>query len=175
MRGDMKVWNRIKEMDIWNKSRTVEITQIYGTLITLGLIVYFFLMYAVGIIHVIELRLLNLFIMLAGVYFAMKQYRRTHDGNINYFRALTVGTATSSIASATFALFLFIFLKVEGNLMLQIQVNEPLGPYLNEYISSYAVLLEGMFSGFGISYLLVNYMHTDYATEPNGGRIPTAH
>jgi hypothetical protein len=123
-------------------------------------------MYALGVIHVIELRLLNLFIMLAGVYYALKQYRRTHHGHLNYFRALVTGTAAAAIGTSTFALFLFAFLKIEGNLMQAIQENEPLGPYLNPYIASYAVMLEGMFSGFGMTYLLINYMQTDRATEP---------
>jgi hypothetical protein len=109
------------------------------------------------------------------VYHALRQYRRTHDGQMSYFRGLTVGTATAGIASATFSLFLFIFLKWEGNLMQSIQENEPLGPYLNPYIASFAVLLEGMFSGFGLSYLLVNYMRTDEVAKPQGGDIPAVH
>ena len=95
-------------MNIWNRS--TRIPEIYGTLIALGLIVYFFLMYAVGLLQVIELRLLNLLIMLAGVYYAMKQYSRTHDGHLNYFRGLTIGVATSAIGASTFSLFLFVFL-----------------------------------------------------------------
>jgi EamA domain-containing membrane protein RarD len=161
----------LKSSKLWDRSKPNQISQIYGTLIFLGLTVYFFLMYAIGAIHVVELRLLNIFIMVIGVYLAMKQYRRTHDGHMNYFRALTLGTATAVIGTATFALFLFFFLKLEGNLMQSIQENEPLGHYLNPYIASYAVLLEGIFSGFGVSYLLVNYLQTDRATEPQGGDI----
>jgi hypothetical protein len=151
---------------LWQKSE--RIPEIYGTIIALGLIVYFLLMYAVGLIHVIELRLFNLFIMLAGVYYALKQYRRTHEGHMNYFRALVTGTVAAAIGTSTFALFLFVFLKLEGNLMVSIQHNEKLGAYLNPYIASYVVMLEGLFSGFGLSYLLVNYIKTDQATDPVG-------
>jgi hypothetical protein len=136
--------------------------------------VYFFLSYAFGFIHIIELRFLNLFIMLAGIYFAVKQYRRTHLGHISYFRALTVGTATAAIATSTFALFIFLFLQFEGNLMQQIRANEQIGRYLNPYIASFAVMLEGIFSGFGLSYLLCNYMVTEKANMPLGGMIPMA-
>ena len=65
----------MKNLNLWN--RPDRIPEIYGTLIALGLIVYFFAMYAVGAVHVVELRLLNLFIMLGGIYYAMKQYKRT--------------------------------------------------------------------------------------------------
>jgi hypothetical protein len=127
--------------------------------------VYFFVMYAVGLIHVIELRVLNLFIMAAGVYYALKQYRRTHSGELTYFRALVTGTATAALGTATFTLFLFFFLQIDGNLMRNIHENEPLGRYLNPYMASFAVFLEGTFSGLGISYLLVNYLHTDSTSD----------
>jgi len=160
--------------DLWEKYHTWEITSIYGTIVFLGLTVYFFLMYAVGTIHVTELRFVNLFILLAGIYFAIKQYRRTHLGKISYFHALIVGTSTAAIASSTFALFLFLFLQFEGNLMESIKQNEQIGRYLNPYIASFAVMIEGIFSGFGLSYLLSNYVITENANMPMGGMIPMA-
>jgi hypothetical protein len=153
-------------MNIWNRS--TRIPEIYGTLIFLGLLVYFFIMYAAGLIHVIELRVVNLIIMVAGVYGALKQFKRTHEGHLNYFRALALGTTAAVIGTSTFALFLFFFLKFEGNLMHSIQVNEPLGLYLNPYIASFMVFLEGIFSGFGLTYLMVNWVDTDQVAEPSG-------
>jgi hypothetical protein len=125
-------------------------------------------MYAVGLLQVIELRLLNLFIMLAGVYFAMKQYARTHDGHLNYFRGLAIGVATSAIGSATFSLFLFVFLRFNNDLMQYIIEHEPMGPYLNAYIASFMVLLEGVFSGLFITFVLLNWVHSDQVNEPVG-------
>lgn len=146
-------------MKIWN--RATRIPEIYGALITLGLIVYFMIMYAVGLIHVIELRMFNVFIMLAGVYFAQRQFKRTHNGRLEYFRCMTTGAATSAIAAATFSLFVFIYLKLDRDLMNSIADNEPLGIYLDPYICSFAIFLEGLLSGFGMSYLLSNFMATD--------------
>lgn len=153
-------------MNIWNRS--TRIPEIYGTIIALGLIVYFFLMYAVGLLQVIELRLLNLLIMLGGVYFAMKQYARTHDGHLNYFRGLAIGVATSAIGASTFSLFLFVFLRFNNNLMQYIIEHEPMGPYLNAYIASFMVLLEGIFSGLFITFVLLNWVHSDQVNEPVG-------
>ena len=146
-------------MNIWNERR--RIPEIYGGLIALGLIVYFFIMYAAGLIHVIELRLLNVFIMLAGVYYALKQFKRTHDYKMDYFKSWTTGTATAAIASATFSLFIFIYLSLDRNLMNSIIENEPLGSYMNPYIASFVVFLEGLFSGLGLSYLMSNFASTD--------------
>lgn len=153
----------MRNLNLWN--RPDRIPEIYGTLITLGLIVYFFAMYAFGVVHVIELRLLNLFIMLGGIYYAMKQYKRTHNGHLNYFRGLSIGVATAVIGASTFAAFLLIYLKIDQNLMASIIESEPMGRYLNEYIAAAAVTLEGVFSGFTITYLLLNYVETDKATE----------
>ena len=156
------------------KKKTGELAQIYGTLIFLALTLYFLLMYAVGLIHVVELRFVNIFFVIAGIYLALRQYRTNHQGELNYFRALALGTATGFIATTTFGIFLFFFLKFEGNLMESIRVNEPIGQYLNPYIATCVVMMEGVLSGFGVSYMLVNYMNTDKATTPSGGDIPTA-
>lgn len=153
-------------MNIWN--RPTRIPEIYGSIIALGLIVYFFLMYALGMLEVIELRLLNLLIMLGGVYFALKQFARTHDGHLNYFRGLAVGVATSSIGAATFSLFLFFFLRFNSGFMQYIIEHEPMGPYLNPYIASFMVLLEGVFSGLFITFVLLNWVRSDQVNEPSG-------
>jgi hypothetical protein len=153
----------VTKSDLFN--RPDRIPEIYGTLIALALIVYFFLMYALGLVHVIELRLLNLFIMLGGIYYAMKQYKRTHEGHLNYFRGLTIGAATATIGASTFAVFLLLYLKFDANLMQSIIENEPMGRYLNEYVCAAIITLEGTFSGFTMTYLLLNYVETDKATE----------
>jgi hypothetical protein len=158
-------------MNIWN--RGTRIPEIYGTLVAIGLIVYFFVMYAAGLIHVIELRLLNVFILLAGVWFALKQYKRTHDGRLDYFHSLTTGVVTAAIAAGTFSVFLFLYLSLDKNLMGMIAKNEPLGFYLNPYIASFIVLLEGLFSGFAMSYLLSNFLASDIpATDTVAQRLP---
>jgi hypothetical protein len=151
-------------MNIWNRSD--RLPEIYGTIIAIGLIVYFFLVYALGLIHIVELRLLNLIIMFVGIYYALKQYRRTHAGHLNYFRALITGVGTAGLATATFTLFLFFYLKIDTNLMESIRKHEPLGIYLNPYIATFAVFLEGIFSGFTITFFLINYINTDSVSDP---------
>lgn len=137
------------------------IPQIYGTLVTVALILYFFIIYSIGFIYVTELRVFNLLIQVAGIYLALKQYRRTHAESLNYLRAMSIGIGTSFIASSTFVVFLFIFLNADANLMSTIQQNAPLGDYLDPYIASFSVWLEGIFSGFLATFIIVNYIHTD--------------
>ena len=104
-----------QKISIWD--RGTRIPEIYGTLIAIALIAYFFLMYLIGMIHVIELRLVNLVFLIAGVYFALRQYRRTHRGQMDYFHAFTTGIGTAAIGTLTFAVFILIYLHVDKNLM----------------------------------------------------------
>ena len=135
--------------------------EIYGTFIFLGLVAFFFLMLALGLVHVIELRLLNLAIMGVGIYYALKQHKRTHDGHLDYFKGLVIGVSTAFVATSTFVLFLFAYMKLETKFLTSILAGEPLGAYMNTYIATFAVWLEGIFSGFIMTFMLINYIATD--------------
>jgi hypothetical protein len=145
-----------KALKIFNYA--TRIPEIYGTFIAFGLIVYFFLAYAAGFLHIVELRLLNFLIMGLGIYGSLRQYKRTHSGELDYFRALTIGVSSSFIGTSTFVLFLFLYLKVDGHLMRAIIEREPMGIYLNEYIATFAVWFEGIFSGFILTFVLINFL-----------------
>ncbi|MDZ4716109.1 MAG: DUF4199 domain-containing protein [Cytophagales bacterium] len=140
----------------------------YGLKTAVGLIVYFVVMQLIGLSHHVELRLLNLLILVAGIYFALKKFKNSHQDHMNYFRGLIVGVATGAIASVGFAVFLFIYMKVDSSLLASIQENEPMGHYLNEYMSAFIVALEGVFSGLLVTFLLINYVDTDEVNEPAG-------
>ena len=147
---------KIGNTSIWNIA--TRIPEIYGTLIFVGLLVYFFLMYLLGWIHVTELRLVNLVVLIAGVYFALRQYQRTHRGHMDYFHAFTIGMWTAAIGTLTFSVFVLVYLHIDKNLMNLIAEKQPLGFYLNPYIASFIVSLEGVFSGLFVTFLLSNFM-----------------
>src|SRR5688572_26736368 len=89
------------------------IPQSYGLRIAVGLIVYFLIMHLIGLSHEVELRLLNLLILVSGVYLALKKFRETHEDRLNYFRALITGVATAAIGSFLFAAFLFTYMSLD--------------------------------------------------------------
>lgn len=140
----------------------------YGLKTAAGLMGFFLFMQLVGLSHHVELRLLNLFIIVAGIYFALKKFKSSHDDHMNYFRGLIVGVATGAVASVVFAVFLFIYMKLDSSLLASIQENEPMGHYLNEYMSAFIVALEGVFSGMLVTFLLINYIDTDEVNDPAG-------
>ena len=137
------------------------IPESYGLRIAGGLIAYFLLMKVINLSDHVELRLLNLLILVAGVFFALKKYKETHGKHLNYFLALATGVATSAIGSIGFALFLFIWMKVDANMLQHIIDTEPMGHYLNAYMASFIVALEGVFSGLLVTFVLINYIQTD--------------
>jgi hypothetical protein len=144
------------------------IPESYGLRIAAGLIVYFVVMHLTGLSHHVELRLLNLLILITGVYLALKKFKETHGEHLNYFRALATGVATAALGSLIFAIFLFFYMKFDTSLMTSIVENEPMGRYLNPYIASFIVALEGLFSGLLVTFILINYVTTDEVNEPQG-------
>jgi uncharacterized membrane protein len=140
----------------------------YGLKIAGGLIAFFLIMKLVGLVHHYELRFLNVFIQVGGIYFALKKFRESHGQHLNYFRALITGVATGAISSAIFALFLFGYLTIDANLMQGVIDNEPMGRYLNPYITAFMVALEGLFSGLLFTFIIINYVETDDVNDPQG-------
>lgn len=144
------------------------IPQSYGLRIALGLTVYFVVMNLAGLAHEVELRLLNLLILVTGVYLALKKFRQTHEDRLNYFRALATGVATAATGSLLFAMFMFLYMTIDESLMRAIIENEPMGRFMNPYIVSCIVALEGLFSGLLVTFILINFIATDEVNEPQG-------
>lgn len=144
------------------------IPESYGLKIAGGLIVFFLLMKLIGLAHHYELRFLNVFIQVGGIFFALKKFKQTHEEHMNYFRALITGVATGAVASAIFAVFLFVYMSVDSAFMQGIIENEPMGRYLNPYITAFMVALEGLFSGLLFTFIIINYVDTDDVNDPQG-------
>ncbi|WP_133259690.1 DUF4199 domain-containing protein [Pseudochryseolinea flava] len=143
------------------------IPESYGIRIAVGLIVFFLIMKFANLGHHVELRLLNLFILSGGVHAALKKFRRSHE-SLNYFRGLVTGVSTAGIGSLIFGIFLFAYMKLAADLMKSIKENEPMGIYLNEYMASFIVVLEGFFSGLLVTFVLLNWVTTDEVSDPQG-------
>jgi ABC-type Fe3+-siderophore transport system permease subunit len=137
----------------------------YGIKIGGGLIAYFLIMQVSPWGHIVELRLFNMVIQTAGIYFALKKFKESHGSHLNYFRALITGVATAAVGSLIFALFLFAYMNFDNKFMVSIVSTEAMGRYLNPYISAFIVLLEGVFSGLLVTFVLINYLDTDEVTE----------
>ncbi len=144
------------------------IPESYGLRIAIGLIVYFMVMHLLGYAHHVELRLLNLLILVTGVYLALKRFREQHRDQLHYFRALVIGVSTAAIGSCTFALFMFGYMFFDASFMQWIIDHEPMGRFLNPFMAAFIVALEGVFSGLLVTFVLLNWVATDEVNEPAG-------
>jgi len=138
----------------------------YGLRIAGGLIAFFLVMKFTGLLQHVELRALNLVILVAGVFFALKKFKNTHEDHLNYFRGLVTGVATAAVGAIGFTIFLFIYLSFLDTGMMQYLIdNEPMGRFLNPYMASFIVALEGVFSGLLVTFILINYVDTDEPSQ----------
>lgn len=138
----------------------------YGLRIAAGLAIYFIIMKFAGMLITVELRMFNFVILVAGIYFALKKFRQTHADHLNYFRALVTGVSTAAIGSIVFAAFFWVYVSfIDPSFMQYIIENEPMGRFLNPYISAFIIALEGVFSGLLVTFILINYITTDEPTQ----------
>ena len=115
-------------MNVFNNPNQVHVN--YGLKIAVGLIIYFLIMKFAGLLDVVELRLLNLVIQVAGIYMALRTFKRTHEDHLNYFRALITGVATAALGAIIFAAFLFIYMEFIDPAFMQFIIdNEPMGRF----------------------------------------------
>ncbi|MDH3710166.1 MAG: DUF4199 domain-containing protein [Cyclobacteriaceae bacterium] len=141
---------------------TVEKTaEKFGLFAALGLIALFFIMKVLGVLHVIELRVLNFFVLAVAVVMALRSFREKKPQSFTYLKGLGLGVLTAIIGSVIFALFVFVYTNFLDPAFMQAMVeNEPFGQYLNPYIAAVAVAVEGIASGLILSFIVMNYMDT---------------
>ena len=149
----------ISELKPAENTRKVAI--VYGVMIAVGHIAYFWAAWLLGFLHITELRVLNVLIQGAGIYFALRAFRKTQEGSLHYFRAMTVGFIASAVGTIIFAVLLFFVFQLDHGLFESIMRYEPMGRYLTVYMACFAVVVEGAISGTFVTYLLMNWMNTD--------------
>lgn len=130
-----------------------------------GLILYFFLMKLLGLIHITELRFLNGVIMAIGIILALKSYKAATGGDIRYFKGLGTGVITAVTGTVIFAAFMVAYISIAGDEMIEMLTAER---YFGERVEAtpgiviFAVLmLEGLISGFLISFIAMQYFKRD--------------
>lgn len=133
----------------------------YGLITAAGLIVYFFLMKLLGLVHIVELRFLNGLIMAVGVVLAIRAHKILLQGNLPYFRGFGTGIIAAVVATVIFASFMVIYAKVGGGAFVEMLSAER---YFGERVAStpgvviFSVLMiEGIISGVMISFIAMQY------------------
>jgi hypothetical protein len=129
-----------------------------GILTCACLIGYFFLMSAFKLQEVLALRAFNFFILSGGILWALHFYRKaSEESKIDYFTGLKIGARITFTAVIMFAIFMALYLVYDGRLMYVIQENTGIGDYLNPLTIAGAICIEGIGSGFIITFIAMQY------------------
>jgi hypothetical protein len=138
-----------------------------GLLVSAFLIAYFLLMKVVGLLHILELRLLNFVFVACGVVMAIKSYKDHYGGRINYGEGFALGSLVSAVAVFTFAIFLAVYLNIDHEFLRYVQKNALMGGYLTPVTAAAGVSLEGISSGVIFSLASMQYFKR-YQREAHG-------
>jgi hypothetical protein len=127
-----------------------------GLIVFIGLVAYFILMHAVGLEHNLELRALNIIIMGGGVFYSIKAIKEKND-DFDYFKGIGTGMLTAVSSSLAFAIFIFIYLLSSPEFLQEIKEVEPFGNFLNAFLISFIIIMEGSGSGFFLSFGIMQW------------------
>lgn len=140
-------------------SKNPLIAEKHGLMVAIGLIIFFFIMRVFDLLHVVELRVFNVVIMIIGIRLAVKAFRKTGEEHFTYFRGMGVGVMTGIFGSLIFGIFVFFYVSfIDTGLMQLIIENEPMGRFMNPYIVSVIIAVEGIASALLVSFILMNYL-----------------
>lgn len=130
----------------------------WGVYTFLMLSVYFLLMKIAGLVHILELRFFNAFIMFFGCYKAIRT-TKDHIKPFQYFKGLGAGALNALISSSLFTLLGILYVTlIDPVFMTELKLNEPLGLYFNSYVAVIQIFIEGIGSGFIFSFIIMQWM-----------------
>jgi hypothetical protein len=126
-----------------------------------GIIAFFLLMKLVHLNTVVELRFLNIFIVLFGVRYILLRKREENGGKLAYLDGMMTGFMTAFLSAVLFAVFIFIYLNIDSAFMFYLKATQPFGTYLTPASASLITVLEGAASGAILSFMLMHTINRD--------------
>ena len=130
----------------------------YGFLMLGGFIGLFLLMHLFGWSTNVNLRVLNAFIHLGAIYFAIQAYVnwKGQEAPMNYMPEIAVGMLSSFIGVIGFTIFMTLFLSFNPYFMEIIRDTAPaISEYLTPFTASLYIFVEGIVISLIGSYTIV--------------------
>ncbi len=135
---------------------------LYGFITGLGLIAYFLLMSVLGLERNFYLRLLNFFIIVGGIYFLFSTLIDTKGRTIGYIEGLGAGLTLSLVSIITFIIFLVIYITYFNPAFMSVLEESRIwGTDLKLSEAAFGIGLEGVVSGFIVSFIWMQYFKRD--------------
>lgn len=130
---------------------------IYGVLTAFALACYFMIMRWTGLAEILELRILNFFILAGGVLLAINKYKILSHERMGYLEGYGLGSAVTFISTFIFAAFMGFYLYFNPDFMAYIKQHALMGQYLTPFRAAIGLLLEGAASGVIASFMIMQY------------------
>src|ERR1700741_722896 len=103
-----------------------------GLITSLGLLSYFFLMKALGLSHIIELRIFNFLILASGICYGINRLKQELHEDEFYLKGLAEGIFITIVALVPFGAFISFYLAYfDTGLMDHIKSTVAMGEYIN--------------------------------------------
>lgn len=134
----------------------------FGLITTAGLIIFFFTIKALGLIHNFHLRFLNAVILFAGVYLSIYTFKKQRKGHFEFLEGTGVGLLTTLITAILFTGFVTGYVLANPDFMQAIKAKEPQGIYLNEIGVAIIIFIEAASSGVIFSYLSMQWLKENH-------------
>ena len=145
-----------------NKQSTESSSLKIGLLTSAALIGYFLLMKAVGLAHIIELRLLNFVFLGIGITYGIYQLKKSLSHEDFYLKGLGHGFMIVLFALVPFAIFMTVYLQfIDPQLMAQIRESVAIREYINWMAILFVILLEGLASGAILTFAAMQYFKNE--------------
>jgi hypothetical protein len=84
----------------------------YGIIVGIVHIVYFLLMWVLGLTDVIELSFISGLFLIIGIVVAISSFKKAKNGMIEYFQGLGIGATVGVVSAVIVAIFLMIFVSI---------------------------------------------------------------
>ncbi len=139
------------------KTMSIKFNSIYGFIIGLALIVYFLFMRMFNLETFVELRFLNLAIVLGGMYWMYYNLFKKQPGVHTYFEGIASGVQAVLIATLTLVVFLQAFMYFNPDFIQSINDRGLWGQDMTVITMGFVIGFEGFFSGFLLSYLMMQF------------------
>lgn len=135
---------------------------IAGILLAAAMIIFFFVMKMMNMEKIVELRMLNLPIMIIGIILAERRYKKENNGEMEYLEGFGLGIISAFVSVILFAIFMSIYLSTHPDFMEFVKEHVIMGEYLTPLRAAVGILIEGSTSGVICTFIIMQYFNVQH-------------
>jgi hypothetical protein len=137
---------------------TISLCNRLGSTIFVLLVVFFLIMKSLGLHEITSLHYFNGLFLLFGLFLALSKISKKNESKkIEYFVGIKIGMRMTLIAIIPFAIFIALYLKIDTAFMTFLNHNAIFGDFLSPLVAALAIAVEGIVSGFVLTFILLPY------------------